>query len=195
MFALHYSVSYLQCHLRSALNKSVLQSHCGGGKTSEVCAQSLLCLCLCLPHCFTNKHNPECSWKEIDLFMETNWAGILHIALVTVIALCIFLEWSWAFFPRPATAPGPAVSCGFALLTFSFVGSIYCSPNWPGYWVTEDLGTAGEMDAVPEVIRAIPALLPIFATSYTVWSQIIWSIMCCGVRLHTVHHPITQLKE
>lgn len=78
------------------------------------------------------------------------------------VARCIchgycFVYFSWVvlsiFSQDQLWPPRPAVSYGPALLTFSFVGSIYCCPNWPGYWVIEDSGTGGEMDAAPKDIE------------------------------------------
>ncbi len=120
------------------------------------------------------------------------------------IARCIchgycFVYFSWVvlaiFSQDQLRPPGPAVSYASALLTFSFVGSIYCGPNWPGYWVTEDSGTAGEMDAVPEDIRVTPALLPILATSYAVWSQIVlWCTFAYCTSPHSLIKGIVHPK-
>lgn len=82
-----------------------------------------------LSHCQTNKHNPAFLWKEIDLFMQTDWSGILHILLQL---FCIFLD---RFITAMFLWSGSAV--------FTHCCSIYCGPDWPGCWVIKESGTAG----------------------------------------------------
>lgn len=126
--------------------------------------------------------------------METNRAGILHVAFVTVIVLCIFLEWSWAFFPKTSYY-GPEAS---GVIWFCFARSLLCRVDllWSKLtWILGNwrFGDSRQNGCSAWGYEVIPALLPISAASYAVWSHMINGVLWCTFAYCTSNHNLLKI--